>query len=64
VRASFGDRLLNDLPEFQGLNPSIEHFARIVCQRLRERLGAPNLSGIAVRVWENEVASALFRTAL
>ena len=64
VRRDYGDHLLNDLPEFAGLNPSIEHFARIVCQRLGRRLAAPNLSGIAVRLWENELASASYREAL
>ena len=63
LRAYYADRLLNDLPEFQGLNPSIEHFARIVCQRLGKRLAAPNLSGIAVRLWENETASAAYQEA-
>ena len=61
VRASYADRLLNDLPEFGGLNPSIEHFARIVCERLAKDLGAPNLSGIGVRLWENERASAMYQ---
>jgi 6-pyruvoyltetrahydropterin/6-carboxytetrahydropterin synthase len=63
VRASYADRLLNDLPEFSGLNPSLEHFARIVCQRLARELGAPNLSHIGVRLWENERASAVYREA-
>lgn len=61
VRAYFADRLLNDLPEFQGLNPSIEHFARILCQRLGKRLAAPNLTGVGVRLWENDNASASYR---
>jgi 6-pyruvoyltetrahydropterin/6-carboxytetrahydropterin synthase len=64
VRAHYADRMLNDLPEFAGLNPSIEHFARIVCQRLAQRLAAPNLSGIALRLWENEIASASYRERL
>ena len=63
LREYYAGRLLNDLPEFQGLNPSIEHFARIVCQRLGKRLAAPNLSGIAVRLWENETASASYQEA-
>ena len=29
----FGDKMLNDQPEFKGLNPSIEHFSRIICER-------------------------------
>ena len=30
----YRDKTLNELPEFEGLNPSIEHFTRIVCQAL------------------------------
>jgi 6-pyruvoyltetrahydropterin/6-carboxytetrahydropterin synthase len=61
VRMAYADRLLNDLPEFRGLNPSLEHFARIVCQRLASVLTAPNVSSIGVRLWENERASAAYR---
>jgi 6-pyruvoyltetrahydropterin/6-carboxytetrahydropterin synthase len=61
VRARYADQLLNDLPEFKGLNPSIEHFARVACQRLAQVLASPNLSSIGVRLWENERASALYR---
>ena len=61
VRATYADRLLNDLPEFAGLNPSIEQFARIICERLSKTLGAPNLSAVSVRLWENDRASASFR---
>ena len=64
VRASYADRLLNDLPEFEGLNPSIEHFARIVCRRLSKQLAAPNLTSIGVRLWENDAASAAYRADL
>lgn len=64
VRSTYADRLLNDLPEFAGLNPSLEHFARILCQRLVVRLAAPNLSSIGVRLWENELASASYRQVL
>jgi 6-pyruvoyltetrahydropterin/6-carboxytetrahydropterin synthase len=61
VRSAYSDRLLNDLPDFQGLNPSLEHFARILCRRLAEVLAAPNLSTIGVRLWENERASASYQ---
>jgi 6-pyruvoyltetrahydropterin/6-carboxytetrahydropterin synthase len=61
MRGYFSDRLLNDLPEFDGLNPSLEHFARILCRRLRNQLATPNLTGIAVRLWENEAVSASYR---
>jgi 6-pyruvoyltetrahydropterin/6-carboxytetrahydropterin synthase len=60
VRAYFGDRLLNELPEFAGLNPSVEHFSRIVCQRLDERLAAARLSRVRVTLWESDSAWAAY----
>ena len=39
--AYYRDQTLNQLPEFAGLNPSIEHFARILCQELFSRLKDP-----------------------
>lgn len=54
----FRDRLLNDLPEFKGLNPSIEHFSRIICQRLLAGIQPPGTGKIAVRLWENETCWA------
>ena len=56
--ARYRDKTLNELPEFAGLNPSIEHFARILCQKLAERIQAPNLSRLTVKIWENEIAWA------
>lgn len=64
IRSRYRDQLLNDLPEFAGLNPSIEHFARILVQRLAARVGAPNLSQLRVRLWENDSASASYTQAL
>lgn len=58
------DRTLNDLPPFAGLNPSIEHFCRILCDELAVRLAAPNLTAITVRLWENQIAWASYRRAL
>ncbi len=57
----YRDRTLNDLPEFQGLNPSIEHFARLFCQQLKKRLAAPNLTALQVTIWENEIAWTAYR---
>jgi 6-pyruvoyltetrahydropterin/6-carboxytetrahydropterin synthase len=63
-RADYADRLLNDLPEFAGLNPSIEHFARILGERFRRVFSGVRLSAITVRLWENERASAAYRIQL
>lgn len=57
----FRDRTLNDLPEFAGLNPSIEHFARIFCEALSGRIDAPNIGVVTVKIWENEIAWAAYR---
>lgn len=49
----FRDRVLNDLPPFAGLNPSVEHFARIIWDLLQSRLN-PTGYGLSVRLWEND----------
>lgn len=61
LTARYRDKTLNDLPEFAGLNPSIEHFARILCAALSERITAPNISGLTVKLWENDIAWAAYR---
>jgi len=62
--ASFRDQTLNDLPEFAGLNPSIEHFARIFCEQLQSRLQTATLELIQVKIWETGIAWAAFRQEL
>jgi 6-pyruvoyltetrahydropterin/6-carboxytetrahydropterin synthase len=57
----YRDKTLNDLPEFSGLNPSIEHFSRILCQALAAHILAANITAVTVRLWENEIAWAAYR---
>ena len=59
--ARYRDRMLNELPEFAGLNPSLERFAHVLCRALDERLAALPLTALEVRLWENENAWASFR---
>ena len=59
--AAYRDHTLNDLPEFKSLNPSIEHFARIVAQRLSTQISASNVGALTVKLWENEIAWTSFR---
>lgn len=56
----YRDRTLNELPEFQGINPSIEHFSRILCKTLATAIRAANICQITVRLWENEIAWAAY----
>ena len=57
----YQDQTLNDLPEFKGLNPSIEHFARLICESLNETILARNITAATVKLWENEIAWASYR---
>jgi 6-pyruvoyltetrahydropterin/6-carboxytetrahydropterin synthase len=59
--AYYRNQTLNDLPEFTGLNPSIEHFSRIFCQQLKERIKAATLQAIQVKIWETGIAWAAYR---
>jgi 6-pyruvoyltetrahydropterin/6-carboxytetrahydropterin synthase len=61
IVARYRDRVLNELPEFSGLNPSIEHFCRLLCLELGEQIQAVNLSALTVKIWENEIAWAAYR---
>jgi 6-pyruvoyltetrahydropterin/6-carboxytetrahydropterin synthase len=62
--AYYRDKDLNSLPEFAGLNPSIEHLSRIFCNAMVERILAPNIHAVAVKIWENEIAWAAYRREL
>lgn len=56
----YKEKMLNDLPEFKGLNPSLEHFARILASSLSAQIKAENLTTLKVILWENEGAWAAF----
>ena len=60
VKAKYSDQTLNDLPEFKGLNPSIEHFTRIICEALAVRIQAENVTKMTIKIWENEIAWAAY----
>jgi 6-pyruvoyltetrahydropterin/6-carboxytetrahydropterin synthase len=56
----YKEQMLNEKPEFAGLNPSIENFARILATSLSERIKAKNISEIKVVLWENDSAWAAY----
>ncbi len=58
--AAHQDKTLNDLDAFAGLNPSIEHFSRILCTQLSDQIAAPNISRMKITLWENEIAWASY----
>lgn len=59
----YKEQMLNDKPEFAGLNPSIEHFARILATALNEHIKAANITGLKVVLWEHASAWAAFQVA-
>lgn len=61
VVAYFRDSMLNDTPEFAGLNPSLEHFSRILGGRLLAAITPPGSGALNVKLWENESCWAAYR---
>jgi 6-pyruvoyltetrahydropterin/6-carboxytetrahydropterin synthase len=57
----YRDKTLNNLEEFNDLNPSIEHFSRLLCEALADRIQAANIRAVTVRIWENDIAWASYR---
>ncbi|NOS88824.1 MAG: 6-carboxytetrahydropterin synthase [Methylococcaceae bacterium] len=59
----FKDQMLNDQPEFAGLNPSIEHFSRILCEKLFAAIAPPGTGTLHLKLWENSTCWAAYRLA-
>ena len=64
VLSYFGDKTLNELPEFEDLNPSIEHFSRIMCEMFSSKISPQNLKSLNLQLWENEAAWASYSMKL
>lgn len=57
-------QLLNDLPEFEGVETSAENQARFFYEKLKERLPEPHASGLLyTRVWETPTQWAQYGPA-
>jgi len=64
ILARYRDHTLNEDEAFEGLNPSIEHFSRIVCESLKASLQKTNLDRLTVKIWEDANAWASYAAAL
>jgi 6-pyruvoyl-tetrahydropterin synthase len=71
VLSGLGYRNLDDEPDLQGMNTSTEALARVVADRLAERVqagavgeGARELTGLAVTLHESHVAWATYERTL
>ena len=56
----YRDQTLNRLAEFDGLNPSLEHFARIISGAISKNIRIRNLTSMTVKIWENDIAWAAY----
>jgi 6-pyruvoyltetrahydropterin/6-carboxytetrahydropterin synthase len=64
VLANLSGVVLNDLPALAGLNPSIEHLARLICADFRALARSAGLAALSVRVWESDSAWVRYRERL
>ena len=64
MKEKYRDVTLNDLIEFTGINPSLEHFCRIYCEDILRLLNTSNFYKINVEIWEDSVASATYMEML
>jgi 6-pyruvoyltetrahydropterin/6-carboxytetrahydropterin synthase len=64
IRARYEDTLLNDLPEFEGDNPSVERFAEILWGRVDGTVTDETVTELSVTVWEDEEAAAAYEAAV
>ena len=64
ILARIAGTTLNDLPEFAGLNPSIERLAEIFCRSVPADMGVTGLSAVSVKVFESGSAWACCRREL
>lgn len=62
VHARYAGKTLNDFDEFRGLNPSVEHFARLLVQELCKGLALPGVEAMTLKLWEDPETWASFRT--
>ena len=51
------DRTLNELPAFEGRNPSAERLARVIGDRILERLEPATATELVIRIDEDDIAS-------
>ena len=49
---------LNDFPEFEGLNPSLENFCRIIGDMFCNKLSVSDVYSVEVKLWEDSSAWA------
>jgi 6-pyruvoyltetrahydropterin/6-carboxytetrahydropterin synthase len=60
VLSSYDHAFLDEVPPFDGLNPTAENLARVIFDRMSESIG-PGVRVVEVAVWESPVAKLVYR---
>ena len=60
VLAEYDHKYLNELPDFQGINPTSENIARILFEKLDAAIRIPGVSLDRVRVCESPTSGATY----
>lgn len=60
ILAQFDHKYLNELPEFQGINPTSENIARILFEKLAPAVAKPGIKLDRVRVCESPTSGATY----
>lgn len=63
LESRYRDATLNELPEFEGRNPSVEHFARLFAERFADAVDTGRVETVAVTMWEDDAAAASYTLA-
>ena len=58
IVSTYKDNTLNDFPEFENLNPSLENFCRIIGDMFCKSLSVADVYSVDVRLWEDSLAWA------
>ena len=53
---AYKDNTLNDFPEFEGLNPSLENFCRIIGDMFCNKLSVSDVYSVEVKLWDDSSA--------
>jgi 6-pyruvoyl-tetrahydropterin synthase len=64
VLAALNYRNLDDEPDFAGVNTTTEELARVIADRLADRMGGLGLDGLVVTLHESHVAWASYERPL
>lgn len=64
VIGRYRDTTLNDHDSFEGGNPSVERFARILCEEILDEIDTDVPTEASVTLWEDDEAWASYETTL